>query len=298
MLTVKPLHTIFGAEIIGLKVGPEIGLDIVEALEDLMARFALVVLRDQDLSDDDQVAFARFFGPRESPAGGASYGEGSRNRLPQFLFDAGNLGHDGEILPADSPRRKIRLGDRLWHSDSSFNPLPTKWSMLYGRVVPPPEAGANTEFVDTRAAYDSLPAEIKARLEGLVAEHSLWHSRVKGGMPPEMIGEAQTQVMPPAYQPIVRTNSKSGRKSLLIGAHAGRIPGLADDESQELLDFLMDHATQKQFIYVHEWRLGDLVMWDNRCTLHRATPFEDTKYKRDMRRITVDEYAPSWASVG
>ena len=297
-LTIKALHPVFAAEATGIKIGSNVSPALVEEIEDLMATYAVLVLRDQNCTDDEQVTFAKFFGPRETPAGAASYGEGSRNRLPMYLFDAGNLGHDGEILPADSPRRKMRLGDRLWHSDSSFNPLPTKWSMLYGRIVPPPGTGANTEFADARAAYDDLPDAMKAKLDGLVAEHSLWHSRIKGGMPEEMIGEAQIQVMPPVYHPIVRTLPRSGRKALMVGAHAGRIPGMFVEEGRKLLDYLTDHVTQPKYVYSHAWRQGDLVMWDNRCTLHRATPFEDAKYKRDMRRTTVDEFAPAWAMVG
>ena len=295
-LTVKPLHPVFAAEATGIKIGPDISPETVEEIEDLMAKYAVLVLRDQNCTDEEQVEFAKFFGPRETPAGATTYGPKNANRLPRYMFDAGNIGLDGNILPLDSERRAMRLGDRLWHSDSSFNPLPTKWSMLSGRVIPP--AGGNTDFADARAGYDSLSDEMKRKLEGLVAEHSIWHSRVKGGMPAEMIGTAQHNVLPPVYQPIVRTIPRSGRKALMVGSHAGRIPGMPAEEGRKLLEELTDHVTQAKHVYSHAWKQGDLVMWDNRCTLHRATPFDDTTHKRDMRRTTVDEFAPSWAMVG
>lgn len=295
-LTVKELHPIFAAEATGIKIGADIGPEMVEEIEDLMAKYAVLVLRDQNCTDQEQIDFAALFGPRESPAGATTYGPKNANRLPRYMFDAGNIGLDGEILPLDNERRQMRMGDRLWHSDSSFNPLPTKFSMLSGRVIPP--SGGNTDFADARAAYDSLPEPTKTKLEGLVAEHSIWHSRVKGGMPASMIGEKQLNVLPAVYQPIVRTIPRSGRKALMVGSHAGRIPGMPTDEGRKLLEELTDHVTQQKFVYSHPWRQGDLVMWDNRCTLHRATPFDDTKFKRDMRRTTCDEFAPSWAMVG
>jgi alpha-ketoglutarate-dependent 2,4-dichlorophenoxyacetate dioxygenase len=295
-LTIKELHPVFAAEASGLKIGPNISADMVEEIEDLMARYAVLVLRDQNCTDEEQIEFARLFGPRETPAGATTYGPKNANRLPRYLFDAGNIGLDGNILPLDSERRAMRMGDRLWHSDSSFNPLPTKWSMLSGRVIPP--AGGNTDFADARAAYDSLSDEMKRKLEGLVAEHSIWHSRVKGGMKAEMIGTAQHNVLPPVYQPVVRTIPRSNRRALMVGSHAGRIPGMPTEEGRKLLEQLTDHVTQPKYVYSHAWKQGDLVMWDNRCTLHRATPFDDTVHKRDMRRTTVDEFAPSWAMVG
>jgi alpha-ketoglutarate-dependent 2,4-dichlorophenoxyacetate dioxygenase len=290
--SLKPLHPVFAAEVRGLPVSADVSPGAVEFLEDAMATYAVVVLPEQYVGDDEQIAFSRFFGPRETPQAPTAKNDGLR--LAKYLFDASNLGTDHEILPADHPRRKMRGGDRLWHSDSSFNPLPTKWSMLHGRIIPP--AGGNTDFCDTRAAYDSLPQKMKGRIEGMVAVHSLWHSRKKGGL--EEVSEKQMQNMPPVYQPVVRTIPRSGRKALYVGAHARSIIGMPEEEGAKLLQELTDHCTQPQYVYSHPWREGDLVIWDNRCTLHRATPFEDLKYKRDMRRTTVDEYAPAWAAVG
>lgn len=291
---IRKLHPVFAAEISGVDTRQDISAELVEQIEDAVAEHAVVVLPGQDLTDAQQIKFARYFGPRESPSNKASGYANAGHRLPQYLFDASNIGLDGEILPADHSRRKMRAGDRLWHTDSSFNPLPTKWSMLSARIVPP--TGGNTDFTDTRAAYDALDDAMKARIEDLVVEHNLWHSRRKGGM--DSFTTEQFQSLPPVTHPLVRIIPRSGRKSYMAGAHARRIIGIDDDEGAAMLQHLTDFATQDKFVYNHHWRRHDLVIWDNRCTLHRGTPYEDMTYKRDMRRTTVDEYAPSWAAVG
>ena len=290
---VRELHPVFAAEVSGFEVRSEVSPGDVAFLEDAMAKYAVVVLPRQAIDDETQVAFARYFGPRETPAVATST-FGNRTRLPKYLFDASNVGLDGEILPADHPRRKIRKGDLNWHSDASFNPVPTKWSMLHGRIVPP--HGANTEFCDMRAAYDALSAAMKAKVEKLVALHVWWHSREKGGF--DAVTEAQKQANPPVYHPVVRRVAGSNRKALYLGAPVKSIVGMEDAEAAALIDELTAHCTQPQFVYSHFWREGDMVIWDNRCTMHRATPFDDMLYKRDMRRTTVVEYAPNWAAVG
>lgn len=293
-LTLAPLHPIFAAELSGVDVREEPNAETIEFVEEAMAEYAVIILREQHITDEQQIAWSRHFGPRESPSGPISaFGNGGY-RLPQYLFDASNLDLDGEILPKDHPRRAMRGGDRLWHTDSSFNPLPTKWSMLSGRIVPP-ERG-NTEFADTRAAYDALDDAMKAKVEGLTAIHDICHSRKLGGL--EEITDTLSRTQPPVHQPLVRIIPRSGRMALLIGAHAESILGMDYEEGNHLLRELTEFATQTQFVYSHAWRTGDLVIWDNRCTLHRATPFDDMTYKRDMRRTTVDEYAPAWAAVG
>jgi alpha-ketoglutarate-dependent 2,4-dichlorophenoxyacetate dioxygenase len=291
---IKKLHAHFAAEITGFDSGAEVTPELIDFVEDAMAEHAVVVLPDQDITDDQQIAFAGYFGPRESPTGAASGFAAKKNRLPQYLFDASNLDLDGKILAADHSRRVLRAGDRIWHTDSSFNPMPTKWSMLSGRIVPPD--GGNTDFADARAAYDGLSNAMRAPIEDLVAEHSIWHSRQKGGM--TAITTAHEQSLPPAMHPLVRTIPRSGRRAFMAGAHARRIIGMDAGEGARLIQELTDFATQDEFVYSHKWRLNDLVIWDNRCTLHRGTPFEDLKYKRDMRRTTIDEYAPYWAAVG
>jgi alpha-ketoglutarate-dependent 2,4-dichlorophenoxyacetate dioxygenase len=288
-----PLHPLFAVEVKGYNAVGPITDEMVEFLEDTMAQYAVVVLPNQELTDDQQIEFAGYFGPRETPASAASGNKQPVYRLPKYLFDASNLGIDNEILPEDHPRRAMRNGDRLWHTDSSFNPLPTKWSMLHGRIIPPD--GGDTEFADTRAAYDDLEEEVKAQMENLVVEHSLWHSRRKGGF--DDVTPAHEQSLPPAYHKLVRVNPRSGRKCFITGAHARYIPGLSEDGSEDMLQALTNFATQEKYIYVHKWRTNDLVIWDNRCTLHRGTPYDDITHKRDMRRTTIDEFAPSWSFV-
>ncbi len=292
---VKPIHPIFGAEVTGIDCSQTPTPEVVEFVEDAMAEYAVLVLRDQTMTDEEHAEWSRYFGPRESPAGPITGHASKQQRLGRYLFDAGNLDLNGKIMAADHPRRVMRSGDRLWHTDSSFNPLPTKWSMLHGRTVPP--EGGNTDFADCRAAYDALPEETKARMENLMVVHNIWHSRIKGGLKETEITEEQRQSMPPVCHPLVRIMPRSNRKAMMIGAHAEHIVGMPDSEAQPFLQELADFATQPQFVYSHKWHEGDLVIWDNRCTLHRATSFDDLTYPRDMRRTTIDEYAPSWSFV-
>ena len=199
------------------------------------------------------------------------------------IFDVSNLDENGKILDLDDQRRAYRQGNELWHTDSSFRQKSATWSMLHARVVPP--SGADTEFVDTRAAYDALPAAMKARIDGLVAEHSIWHSRARlGGYTPT---EDERKARPPARHPLVRRHPGSGRNALYIASHASHIVGWPEHDGRALIDELMAFATQPRFVYAHPWRRGDLVIWDNRCTMHRATPFESSTHVRDMRRATI-----------
>lgn len=294
-IEVKKLHPLFAAEIRGIDIASEMTPELVEYIEDAMAEYAVVVLPDQGHATDAQhEEFSRCFGPREKPSGAASGDPKKQYRLGGFLFDAGNLDVDGEILAPDHPRRRMRSGDRLWHHDSSFNPMPTKWSMLLGRIVPP--EGGNTEFADCRSAYDALDDETKAKIDDLAAEHSIWTSREKGGL--ESVTEEQFQGLPPVIQRVVHTIPRSGRKAFAVGAHSGHVFGMPDEDGKALMQWLTDFATQPRFVYSHQWRQGDLVIWDNRAVMHRATPFEDVEYKRDMRRTTIDEYKPTWADIG
>jgi alpha-ketoglutarate-dependent 2,4-dichlorophenoxyacetate dioxygenase len=181
------------------------------------------------------------------------------------------------------------LGNRLWHTDSSFKYLPARASLLYARKIPP--IGGHTEFADLRAAYDALPDEFKARLEGLIAEHSLANSRLRTGF--TNFTEAERAGLPPVPQLIVRTLPETNRKTLYVASHAGRIFGLPDADGRALIDQLIEHATQRRFVYTHRWRVGDLVMWDDRCTMHRGTEFDDLRWTRDMQRATVSDVANS-----
>ena len=289
-LTVRPLHPVFAAELEGADLRVEPSPDLVRTVEQAMAQYAVVVIRDQQIVDEQHIRFSRAFGPLELPP---NLGMSSqKKRLRPELYDASNLDESGEVLEADSPRRKYNRGNELFHTDSSFNDLPTKWSLLLAHVLPP--AGGNTEFIDLRAVYAELSPATKSRLEGLVAEHYLWHSRERGGF--TAVTDEMKRLMPPVRHPVVRI-AADGRPSLYIGAHASHIVGWPIDEGRALLQELLTRASEPRYIYAHEWRDGDLVIWDNRCTLHRAGPYDDLRHPRDLRRTTINEYGPERAST-
>ena len=288
-ITVNPLHSIFAAELVGadLTLPPDEAL--VRTVEDTMARYAVTVVRDANVSDDDHIRFSRAFGPLELPP---RMGRTPvKRRLRAELFDASNLDIHGEIVPQNSEALRLAKGAQRFHADSSFNKLPTKWSLLLGHSVPP--EGGDTQFIDTRAVYDALPEETKARIEDVVGIHDFWRGRERTGL--TGVTDEMRATMPAVTHPLVRT-MPNGRKSLYIGGHATGIVGWPEDEALTLLDELYAFATQDRFIYVHKWKKGDLVIWDNRCTLHRATPLETDTYKRDVRRTTINEYGPETSS--
>jgi alpha-ketoglutarate-dependent 2,4-dichlorophenoxyacetate dioxygenase len=285
-LTVRPLHPLFAAEVTGLDLCVPPTEDTRRAVEAAMDRYAVSVLPGQAIDDEQQLRFAKLFGEleiRPLQRGRNQYPDGDERIRHHEIFDVSNLDEEGNMLASDDERRIYSLANRLWHTDSSFRQVSATYSMLSGRVVPP--EGADTEFADMRAAYDALAPAMKARLEGLVAEHSIWHSREKlGGYVPN---EAERAARPGALHPLVRRHPGSGRMTLYIASHATHIVGMDGAAGQALLAELIDFATQARFVYRHQWRPHDLVIWDNRCTMHRATPFADQRYQRDMRRTTV-----------
>ena len=285
--SVRKLHPLFAAELIGADLSQEPSPELVALVENLMAEHAVLVIRDQvHVGDDEHIRFSRAFGPLELPPdlkfAGARPGDIRRYR-PE-LYDVSNLDNNGEIEPADALKRKFARGNEFFHTDSSFNDLPTKWSLLFSHILPP--FGGDTQFVDMRQAYELLPQATRQYVEGRAAEHSLWRSRERGGFE---ANDAQKKAMPPVSHPLVRT-SASGRKALYIGAHADHIVGMPLEEGRRLLDELMGFATLPHLIYTHRWVKGDLVIWDNRCTMHRATTFDYLNQKRDLRRTTINEY--------
>ncbi|HEX7081355.1 MAG TPA: TauD/TfdA family dioxygenase [Gammaproteobacteria bacterium] len=289
-MEVKPLHDLFAAELIGADLRQPPTSELKALVEQAMAQYAVLAIRDQHIDDEQHIAFSRAFGPLELPP---ELGvPGVERRLRRELYDASNLDAQGRLLSADSTRRKYNRANFLFHTDSSFNDLPTKWSLLRAHVLPPD--GGNTEFVDTRVVYDDLPAKTKARIEGLEAEHYLWYSRERAGL--DEITDDMRRRMPPVRHPLVR-EMPYGRKALYIGAHASHIVGWPVDAGRALLDELLDFATQPKYVYSHAWRSGDLVIWDNRCTLHRAGTFEDLAHVRDLRRTTINEHGPERAST-
>jgi alpha-ketoglutarate-dependent 2,4-dichlorophenoxyacetate dioxygenase len=283
-LAVTPLHPLFGAKIAGVDLSKPIDEHTQRAIARAMDEYAVCVMPAQHLKDEQQIAFARCYGPLEvSPGIGRKAGDANARIKHQEIFDISNLDQAGGILTQNDPRASFMRGNQLWHTDSSFRHQAATWSMLHAKAVPP--AGGDTEFVDTRAAYDALPEAMQRRLEGLLAEHSLWHSRAKlGGYVPT---EDERKSYPSARHKVVRRHPGSGRNALYIAAHASHILGMPIEEGQALLAQLMELATQPQFVYRHAWQVGDLVIWDNRCTMHRATPFDATDHVRDLRRTTI-----------
>jgi alpha-ketoglutarate-dependent 2,4-dichlorophenoxyacetate dioxygenase len=246
-----------------------------------MDEYAVLVFRDQPFADDEQIAFAqRLDGELHSKTGASAL---RKSRLGnEALGDISNLDENGEILRSDDRRRMYALGNRLWHTDASFQDPAGRYSMLSARIVPP--VAADTEFADMRAAYDALPAEMKASLQGLRVHHSIAHSRQTLGF--EFSAEEQ-EALKGAIHPLVRTIPRSNRRSLYLASHASRIVDWPVPEGRLLLRDLIEHATQPEFVYRHRWRVGDLVIWDNRATMHRARPFDDARYRRELRRVTT-----------
>ena len=288
-LAVTRLHPLFAAEISSVDV-TDIGTATERAIERAMDDYAVVVLPGQILDDERQIAFTRRYGPLEvappvrGKSGAVTVGQRIRHRE---IFDVSNLDESGNILDPDDGRRAYQEGNQLWHTDGSFRQQAASWSLLHARIVPPD--GGDTDFADTRAAYDALPDSMKTKIADLTVEHSIWHSRAqKGGYTPT---EEERKARPPAHHPLVRTHPSSGRKSLYIASHASHVIGWPVEDGRALLDELMAFATQSQFIYSHAWRAGDLVIWDNRCTLHRATPYQSRVHIREMRRTTIIDVA-------
>lgn len=279
-ITFQSIHPVFAARVSGVDLTRPLPDGAAEELEAAMARYAVLVFSGQEVDDEQQLAFSRNFGEIEDSRGGNP--TQTKKRLNAQLNDVSNLGPDGKPLSADDRRRAFNLGNHLWHTDSSFRATPAKYSLLSARRIP--ATGGNTEFADMRAAYDALDPETQKSIEGLICEHSLLHSRARLGFL-EWSSEERAQ-MQPVLQSLVRTHPVSKRKSLFIASHAGKIAGWSEAEAKLFLFDLMERATNREFVYVHEWSRHDLVMWDNRCVLHRARSY-DPGVVRDMRRTTV-----------
>jgi alpha-ketoglutarate-dependent 2,4-dichlorophenoxyacetate dioxygenase len=291
-ITVCPVTQGFAAEIGDVDLSQPIAADDLAAIKDAFATYAVLVFPDQQLSQDQHLDFARNFGPLETTI--AAFRKDATLRLPPHLSDVSNLAPDNEMWGRESRQRMFQLGNRLWHTDSSFKRLPARASLLYARSVAP--VGGHTEFADERAAYDALPDAMKRRLDGLVAEHSIFNSRARLGF--TSFSDEERQSMPAVPQVLVRTIPESGRKSLYLASHAGRIFGMPEPEGRALIEELVAHATQRQFVYTHRWRVHDLVIWDNRCTMHRGTEFDDLRWKRDVQRATASDVANTCEQAG
>jgi alpha-ketoglutarate-dependent 2,4-dichlorophenoxyacetate dioxygenase len=288
-LRLTPLHPLFAARADGIDLRHELTPAQAAAIEGAMDQYAVLVFPDQLLDDAQQLTFGRHFGEVEATP---TLVDQERRRVATAqINDISNLGVDGKILAADDRRRMYNLGNRLWHSDSSFKPTPAKYSMLHARVIPP--EGGETEFADMRAAWDALPAKMKSEVKDLVTEHSLIFSRAQLGF--DAFTEAERERCTPVPQRLVRRHAGSGRLCLYLSAHIGQIRGWPTPEAMMLIRELTEFATQRTFVYRHLWSVNDLVVWDNRCTMHRGLRYEDKIYPRDMRRVTLMDTAPTLA---
>jgi alpha-ketoglutarate-dependent 2,4-dichlorophenoxyacetate dioxygenase len=281
----------FAAEVEGLDLSRPLAGDEIAAIHAGMDAYAVLVFHDQTLDDEQQLAFTRSLGPIEH-AIGTSLRAPDEYRLPTTFADVSNLDKDHQVFRRDDRRRLFAIGNRLWHSDSSFKAVPAKYSLL--RAVSVPSRGGNTEFACMPAAYDALDADTRHEIEDLICEHSQIFSRQQLGFT-DFTDEERARFAP-VRQRLVRTHPGTGRKSLYLSSHAGSIVGWPVPEARAFLRDLVEHATQPRFVYVHRWRVGDLVMWDNRQTMHRARPFPAHE-PRDMRRTTLMGEAPTVAQV-
>ncbi len=288
-LSIRPIDPVnrpfFAGEVSGVDLREKATPEQVAVIVEGMDKFAVLVFHDQKIDDAQQLAFSRNFGTLEIANSDVRRDED--RRLAPEVADVSNLGKANAIMSRDYRRRLFSLGNMLWHSDSSFKPTPAKYSLLRARVLPAKDG--NTEFADMRAAYDALDDEVKAEIKDYVCEHSQQHSRGILGF--EFTDEERLR-NPAVPQRLVRLHPGSKRRSLFLSAHAGAIRGMPVPEARALLRDLTEHATQRQFVYAHQWRLGDLVMWDNRAMMHRARRY-DSNEVRELHRTTVADDCPT-----
>jgi alpha-ketoglutarate-dependent 2,4-dichlorophenoxyacetate dioxygenase len=291
-MTLYPVTESFAAEIGDIDLSVPLSPEQHAEVEAAFNRYAVLIFPDQRLTIDQHLDFARTFGPLETSI--QAIRSDAQLRLRPDIADVSNLAAGDAIWGEDSRRRMFEMANRMWHTDSSFKRVPAKASLLYARSIAP--VGGHTEYADLRAAYDALPEPMKQRLRGLVAEHAIMYSRKRAGFTD--FSDEENQRLPPVPQTLVRRHPGSGRMTLYLASHAGRIFGIGEAEGEALLQQLMEHATQRQFIHAHRWRLHDLVMWDNRCTMHRVRPYDDLRWPRDMQRATVADVAPTCEQEG
>ncbi len=291
-ITIGPIDPGQSADFVGLVAGVDLrqpaSSETIAAIEAGMDRYAVLVFRDQPINDDEQVAFAAQFGPLEQATGDLA--QGADRRLRMELNDISNVNRDGTVMARDDRKRLFGLGNLLWHSDSSFKAIPAKYSMLSARVLP--QRDGNTEFADMRAAYDALDEAERQSLHDLVCEHTQIYSRGTLGF--TEFTEDELIRFAPVRHRMVRRHPVTGRMSLFLSSHAGAIEGWLVPEARALLRDLLEHATQRQFVYTHRWQPHDLVIWDNRTTMHRARRYDPTE-RRDLRRTTLEGDGPTIA---
>ncbi len=282
-ISIRRMHPTFVGEVSGIDISKPLSREQVEAIEAGMHEHAVLVFPDQPLTDAQQVEFTRNFGELEVTLAGQLAKPGERRFQQLELGDISNLDQGERLRARDDARRMYALANRLWHSDASFRAVGAGYTLLHARVVP--SRGGNTEFADMRAAYDALPDDERAEVEGLICEHSIVFSRAQIGL--EVKSEEHAERLKPVPHSLVVTDPVNGRKSLYLSSHIGAIQGWPVPEARAFIRDLVEHATQREFVYSHEWRVNDLVMWDNRTVMHRARRFKDMEEKRDLRRTSL-----------
>ncbi len=283
-ITVTPIHETFAARVEGADLTKPIDDATADALRDAIDTHGVLVFPGEKLSEDQQVEFATLFGPLDARNGIIQ--TGVKKRISERLVDISNIDEKGQLLDRQNRRRMGSLGNQLWHTDASFKATTAKYSLLHAHTVV--SEGGETQYADMCAAYETLPQKMKDKIADLEAEHSVIASRASMGFTD--FSDEERAALPPQVRPLVRV-LPSGRTSLYLASHASHIIGWPVPEGRMLLRDLMEHATQREFVYTHNWQVGDLVMWDNRRTMHRARPFDESE-ARDMRRATVMD--PDW----
>ena len=270
----------------GVDLKKKLDIKIVKEIDNAINKLSVLVFKDQNIDDSEQVRFTKYFGEIEASGSKSNITKAKDRRLSTDLADVSNLDKNNKPFTRDDPRRIFNLGNRLWHTDSSFKEIPAKYSLLSARNVS--KEGGNTEFADMRSAYDNLESKIKNKIDTMICEHSLIYSRQRLGF--DMVKELSSEEIKnftPVEQPLVRKNKVTNRKTIFLSSHIGKIKNWIRPDSMCFIDDLIEYATQLKFKYIHEWSKNDLIIWDNRQTMHRARAYDDLKENRDMRRTTV-----------
>jgi alpha-ketoglutarate-dependent 2,4-dichlorophenoxyacetate dioxygenase len=288
-IELTPLHPTLGAEVRGVDLTRSVIPEVFAEIDAAFNRYGILVFPEQPVTDEQQLAFSRLFGPLEINPNYA----GAKMRLRPDIADISNLDAEGRMLARDDSRNLFNIGNQLWHTDSSFKRTPAKCSLLSAREIP--ASGGETEFADLREAWDALPGAKKQEIEGLAVEHSIFRSRSQIGFAD--FNDEIFKALPPVPQALVRHHPASGRTSLYLASHASHIIGWPVAEGRALIEELIAFATQPRFVYQHRWAVGDLVMWDNRCTMHRGRPYDDAQ-RRVLHRATVSDIANTLEQEG
>ena len=279
-------HPNFVGFVYGVDLKKDLDIKIIKEIDNAINKLSVLVFKDQNIDDSEQVRFTKYFGEIEASGSKSNITKAKDRRLSTDLADVSNLDKNNKPFTKDDPRRIFNLGNRLWHTDSSFKEIPAKYSLLSARNVS--KEGGNTEFADMRSAYDNLESKIKNKIDTMICEHSLIYSRQRLGF--DMVKELSSEEIKnftPVEQPLVRKNKVTNRKTIFLSSHIGKIKNWIRPDSMCFIDDLIEYATQLKFKYIHEWSKNDLIIWDNRQTMHRARAYDDLKENRDMRRTTV-----------